>query len=153
MSNEVTVKELADKITELENSMYEQFESGNKNVVVGDSDMFPLNHSFSEGVYIREMLMPKDGLIVGKIFKCSHHFILLKGKLLITMPGEETKIHTAPSWFTCTSNVRRVLLSLEDSVFMNVLPNTDNETNIDILEERLLEDNYKIFKQNKELKQ
>ena len=153
MSNEVTVKELADKITELENSMYEQFESGNKDVVVGDSDMFPLNHSFSEGVYIREMLMPKDGLIVGKIFKCSHHFILLKGKLLITMPGEETKIHTAPSWFTCTSNVRRVLLSLEDSVFMNVLPNTDNETNIDILEERLLEDNYKIFKQNKELKQ
>ena len=152
MSNEITVKELADKITELENSMYEQFESGNKNVVVGDSDMFPLNHSFSEGVYIREMLMPKDGLIVGKIFKCSHHFILLKGKLLITMPGEETKIHTAPSWFTCTSNVRRVLLSLEDSVFMNVLPNPDNETNINILEERLLEDNYKIFKKNKELK-
>ena len=153
MSNEITVKELADKITELENSMYEQFESGNKNVVVGNSDMFPLNHSFSEGVYIREMLMPKDGLIVGKIFKCSHHFILLKGKLLITMPGEETKIHTAPSWFTCTSNVRIVLLSLEDSVFMNVLPNPNNETNIDILEERLLEDNYKIFKQNKELKQ
>jgi len=153
MSNEITVKELADKITELENSMYEQFESGNKNVVVGNSDMFPLNHSFSEGVYIREMLMPKDGLIVGKIFKCSHHFILLKGKLLITMTGEETKIHTAPSWFTCTSNVRRVLLSLEDSVFMNVLPNPNNETNIDILEERLLEDNYKIFKQNKELKQ
>jgi len=153
MSNEITVKELADKITKLENSMYEQFESGNKDVVVGDSDMFPLNHSFSEGVYIREMLMPKDGLIVGKIFKCSHHFILLKGKLLITMPGEETKIHTAPSWFTCTSNVRRVLLSLEDTVFMNVLPNPDNETNIDILEERLLEDNYKIFKENKELKQ
>ena len=153
MSNKVTVKELADKITKLENSMYEQFESGNKDVVVGDSDMFPLNHSFSEGVYIREMLMPKDGLIVGKIFKCSHHFILLKGKLLITMPGEDTKIHTAPSWFTCASNVRRVLLSLEDSVFMNVLPNPNNETNIDILEERLLEDNYKIFKQNKELKQ
>jgi hypothetical protein len=36
---------------------------------------------------------------------------------------------------------------------MNVLPNPDNETNIDILEERLLEDNYKIFKENKELKQ
>jgi len=153
MDNEIAVKELADKIEELENSMYELFESGDKNVVVGNSDMFPLHHSFSEGVYIREMLMPKDGLIVGKIFKCSHHFILLKGKLLITMPDEETKIHTAPSWFTCTSNVRRVLLSLEDSVFMNVLPNTDNETNIDILEERLLEDNYKIFKENKELKQ
>mgnify|MGYP003631301131 FL=1 len=153
MDNEIAVKELADKIEELENSMYELFESGDKNVVVGNSDMFPLHHSFSEGVYIREMLMPKDGLIVGKIFKCSHHFILLKGKLLITMPGEETKIHTAPSWFTCTSNVRRVLLSLEDSVFMNVLPNPDNETSIDILEERLLEDNYKIFKENKELKQ
>ena len=153
MDNEIAVKELADKIGELENSMYEQFESGNKDVVVGNSDMFPLNHSFSEGVYIREMLMPKDGLIVGKIFKCSHHFILLKGKLLITMPGEETKIHTAPSWFTCTSSVRRVLLSLEDTVFMNILPNPDNETNIDILEERLLEDNYKIFKENKELKQ
>lgn len=153
MNSEIAVKELADKITALENSMYEQFESGNKDIVVGNSDMFPLNHSFSEGVYIREMLMPKDGLIVGKIFKCSHHFILLKGKLLITTPGEETKIHTAPSWFTCTSNVRRVLLSLEDTVFMNVLPNPDNETNIDILEERLLEDNYKIFKENKELKQ
>ena len=153
MDNEIAVKELADKIEELENSMYELFESGDKNVVVGNSDMFPLHHSFSEGVYIREMLMPKDGLIVGKIFKCSHHFILLKGKLLITMPGEETKIHTAPSWFTCTSNVRRVLLSVEDSVFMNVLPNPDNETSIDILEERLLEDNYKIFKENKELKQ
>lgn len=144
---------ITDKITVLENSMYEEFENGNKNVVVGNSNMFPLNHSFSEGVYIREMLMPKDGLIVGKVFKCSHHFILLKGKLLISMPGEETKIYIAPSWFTCASNVRRVLLSLEDSVFMNILPNPDNETNIDILEERLLKDNYKAFKLNKELKQ
>jgi len=153
MQSEIAVKKLTDKITALENSMYEEFENGNKNVVVGNSDMFPLNHSFSEGIYIREMLMPKDGLIVGKIFKCSHHFILLKGKLLITMPDEETKIHTAPSWFACESNVRRVLLSLEDSVFMNILPNPDNETNIDILEERLLKDNYKAFKLNKKLKQ
>jgi hypothetical protein len=153
MESEIAVKDLTDKIAALESAMYEQFENGNEDVVVGNSDMFPLNHSFSEGVYIREMLMPKDGLIVGKIFKCSHHFILLKGKLLITMPGEETKLYAAPSWFTCSSNVRRVLLSLEDSVFMNVLPNPDNETNIDILEERLLKDNYKAFKLNKELKQ
>jgi len=38
-------------------------------------------------------------------------------------------------------------------VFMNILPNPDNETNIDILEEKLLKDNYKAFKLNKELKQ
>jgi len=151
MDNEIQVKALADKIVNLENLMYEEFEKGNSNIVVDNSELFPVNHSFSEGVYIREMLMTKNGLIVGKIFKCSHHFILLKGKLLITSPGQDTKVYTAPSWFTCPPKTRRVLFSVEDSVFMNVLPNPDNETNIDILEKRLLEGGYKVFKKNKEL--
>ena len=38
------------------------------------SDEFPLNHSFSEGIYTREIFIKKGMFVIGKIHKHEHTF-------------------------------------------------------------------------------
>ena len=45
-------------------------------LVVGDSEMFPLKHSFVDGLYIREMEMKKDHFAIGKLQKYEHLWML-----------------------------------------------------------------------------
>ena len=45
----------------------------------GDSEKCPLRHFFADGVYVREIFIPKGMLIVGKIHKHSHPNFLLLG--------------------------------------------------------------------------
>ena len=53
------------------------------NIVKGNTKFFPLKHSFSEGVYIREMLMEKDGMVIGKLHKYSHTWFLMQGEIIV----------------------------------------------------------------------
>jgi len=73
-------REFIDKVESLENAM---LASDDPRIAKGNTDMFPLKHSFSNGVYIREMFMPKGGLVIGKLYKISHTWFLLSGELLI----------------------------------------------------------------------
>ena len=58
-------------------------ESGSPDVIVGNSDELPLTHTFSEGVYTREIVIKKGMVVIGKIHKFDHTFFLLKGKLML----------------------------------------------------------------------
>ena len=54
-----------------------------KNIVKGDTKVFPLEHMFVDGVYIRQMDMKKDTVVVGAIHKHLHVWFLLKGDVTI----------------------------------------------------------------------
>ena len=47
------------------------------------SDPFPLKHSFAEGVYIRELFIPKGYFCVGKLHRHSYINCFLKGDMTI----------------------------------------------------------------------
>ena len=121
-------------------------------IVKGNTESFPLKHSFSEGVYIREMLMEKGGTVIGKLHKYTHTWFLLKGELLVaTDKGANTYI--APCYVNADAGAKRVIHAIEDSVFINVHPNPNNIKNIEKLEDMLTCKSYNVYKEFKQLKQ
>ncbi len=124
------IAEFRNKVMSLENKM---LSSDNKNIVKGNSDTFPLTHSFSEGVYIREMSMLKGGIVIGKIHNKSHTWFLMKGKIKVATE-DSVVTYSAPTYVNAKAGAKRVIAAIEDSVFVNVHPNPDNIKNTDELE-------------------
>lgn len=117
-------------------------------VAKGDDGTFPLKHSFSDGIYVREMFMRKGGLVIGKMYKISHTWFLLSGELEIAT-SEGNNHYIAPCYVTAPVGTKRVLHALEDSVFVNVYPNPDNIIDIETLENLLTWRSYEEFKEYK----
>ena len=142
----LSVQSFRETVVSLETQM---LDSDNPLVVKGNSDSFPLTHSFSEGIYIREMSMLKDGVVIGKIHNRSHTWFLMKGKIRIA--NEDGIVtYSAPTYVNASSGAKRVIIALEDSVFVNIHPNPDNTTDTDELERILTCETYTQYKQLKE---
>jgi quercetin dioxygenase-like cupin family protein len=127
----------------------EMLASNDPLIVKGNSDSFPLTHSFSEGIYIREMSMLEGGIVIGKIHNKSHTWFLMKGKLKIA--NEDGVVtYSAPTYVNAKSGAKRVIIALEDSVFVNIHPNPDNIRDIEELERILTCETYIQYKQLKQ---
>ena len=127
------IAEFRNKVMSLENKM---LSSDNENIVKGNSDTFPLTHSFSDGVYIREMSMLKGGIVIGKIHNKSHTWFLMKGKIKVATE-DSVVTYSAPTYVNAKAGAKRVIAAIEDSVFVNIHPNPDNIKNTDELEDIL----------------
>ncbi len=142
-------KDFINKVETLENAM---LASDDVRIVKGNSDMFPLKHSFSEGVYIREMFMPKGGLVIGKLYKISHTWFLLSGELEVAT-DEGNEYYIGPCYVNAPEGTKRVLHAVSDVIFVNVYPNPENIIDTDKLEEILTCSSYKEYKEYKLLKE
>lgn len=148
INKELLSTEFRNKVELLENAM---LVSDDPRIIKGNSDTFPLKHSFSEGLYIRQMSMDKNGLVIGKIHKYDHTWFLLQGEIAIA--GEDgVEYFTAPYYSFAPAGTKRVIYAMEDCVFVNVHPNPNNITNIEELEERYVCSSYSSFKEFKLLK-
>lgn len=147
--NRIISKTFIDKVTMLEQNLIASDLPG---VVVGNSDAFPLKHSFAHGIYIREMFMMKDGLVVGKLHKYNHTWFLLSGELEIAT-DEGVNYFIAPCYVNAPEGTKRVIRAVEDSIFVNVFFNPDNITDIDELENILTFDSYDQYNEYKLLKE
>lgn len=96
-----------------------------------------LVHHFAEGIYARELHLPKGCLLTGKIHKTRHLNILSKGKILVTAVGEESRVLEAPACFVAEPGARRAGYAIEDSVWTTV--HHTHETDLDKLEAELIE--------------
>ena len=143
------VKLTREKIEKLENEL---LNNNNPNIVKGNTKHFPLKHSFSEGVYIREMLMKKGGVVIGKLHKYSHTWFLMQGELTVAT-DEGTNEYIAPCYVNAPAGAKRVIYAIEDSVFINVHPNPKNITDIQQLENMLTCTSYNAYEKYKQLKQ
>ena len=143
------VKLTRERISKLEEEL---LSNDHPSIVKGNTDFFPLKHSFSEGVYIREMLMKKGGVVIGKLHKYSHTWFLMQGELTVAT-DEGTNEYIAPCYVNAPAGAKRVIYAVEDSVFINVHPNPKNITNIEELENMLTCKSYGAFDKYKQLKQ
>jgi hypothetical protein len=142
-------KDFINKVETLENAM---LASDDIRIAKGNSDMFPLKHSFSEGVYIREMFMPQGGLVIGKLYKISHTWFLLSGDLEVAT-DEGSEYYIGPCYVNAPEGTKRVLHAVSDVIFVNVYPNPENITDTDKLEEILTCSSYKEYEEYKLLKE
>lgn len=114
--------------------------------VVTESKIAPIKHTFADGVYIRQMDMVKNSIVVGAIHKHLHVWFLLAGHITVTTE-DTTEDYIAPCYVVSTPGVKRVILANEDSIFVNVHKNPSNTQNIDELEKEIVALNYKEYEE------
>lgn len=98
----------------------------------------PLTHTFSDGVYAREIFMPAGMLIVGQVHNTKHLNIVSKGSALVYSNGKVMKVE-APFTFESEAGVRKILYIIED-MFWTTIHVTD-ETDVEVLENTLVDRN------------
>lgn len=101
-------------------------------------------HYFANGLYAREITIPKGVLLTGMIHKTEHLCVLSKGKVSVyTDDGMKTieastVVHSSPG-------IKRVLFAHEDSVWINFHHNPTNETDIDKIEKTYVVETFDDF--------
>lgn len=125
--------------------------SGSPDIIIGNSDVLPLTHTFCDGIYVREIFLKQGVFAIGKIHKHDHAFFLLKGKLMLcTENGVQEMV--APCYGKSPAGTKRVVVAVEDSVFVNVHPNPEGEEDIDKLEQKFVVSSFEEYDKYKQLK-
>lgn len=99
----------------------------------------PVKHHFSKGVYAREIAIPKDSLVVGKIHRHQNLNILSKGSMLLVSVDGVMEVH-APYTIVSNPGVKRLALALEDCVWTTV--HGTNETDLEKIEDEFIAKTY-----------
>lgn len=82
----------------------------------------PLKHTFAPGMYAREIFLPADTFIVGKIHKHAHLNIVTRGRCtVVTEFGrKEIDATNGPVTFTSDAGAKRALYVHEDTVWTTI---------------------------------
>jgi len=100
----------------------------------------PLVHTFSGGVYIRQMLIPRNSLIIGKRHRFETCNILMEGTLLLYMgKDKEPQRIDGPFMFTSPPGTKKMALCLDEAIFLNIHP-TDKTDLAEIEKEFIIPD-------------
>lgn len=94
-----------------------------------------LTHRFTEGMYIREIFMPKGTLLTSRIHKSNHPFVISKGKCQV-YDGDKVKELQAPYTGITEPNTRRLIYIEEDTVWVTF--HITDKTNLKEIEEDIL---------------
>ena len=97
----------------------------------------PIKHSFADQLYIRQMDLKKGHVILGAVHNHLHVWFLLKGKVIINNNGEKIE-HIAPCYTVSKPGSKRIILALEDAIFVNVHKNPTNNKDIAELEKEIV---------------
>lgn len=79
----------------------------------------PLKHTFSDGLYIREIFMPKGQLFTTGIHKQEHPYFIQKGKVRVLTEDGMQHI-TAPYNGITKPGTKRVIYTEEDTIWITV---------------------------------
>lgn len=141
MSNQIeTVNpSFREAVTEYENQLKAQ-----EGVFIGDSSVCPLKHSFSPGIYVREIRIPAGTYIVGKLHKHEHPNFLMSGTVdVITDKGTETL--TGPLSMISPAGTKRALYSKTDLIWITVHLNPTNTQDLEELEKEIIAESYEEY--------
>lgn len=74
----------------------------------------PLEHTFTPGLYTRKIFMPKGTLIISKIHKTEHPFVVLSGRAAVWIEGTGVVMLEAGHLGITKPGTRRILYIHED---------------------------------------
>lgn len=101
-------------------------------------------HYFHGGMYCREVARVQGALIVGKVHKKEHFYVVASGTVAITQEGEKAKEVTGPCVLKSMPGTRRAVLALTDAVCMTFHV-TDSQTVEDAESELVERDELSMF--------
>jgi hypothetical protein len=98
----------------------------------------PVMHYFHDGVYIREVRFPAGALVVGHIQRFAQMNVFIQGSVRMMNQDGSSKVLEAPMTFVAPAG-RKTGYVLEDVIWQNIYPNSDNCQDIEALEAKWLE--------------
>ena len=119
---------IQDQIASLPNAMF--------------GDCFPLKHKIIDGLYVREIFVPKGALFVSKLFKQDHASFLLLGELSILTEQGIMRVK-APFHMITKIGTKRVVYVHEDCVWITCHPIKNKNGNLEQIEEEIIAKNYR----------
>ncbi len=96
---------------------------------------FPLKHRFtktvvnnqSKGMYVREIFMPAKSVILSKIHKTQHPFVVLSGCAIVWQPGKPAELLSAGYVGITEPGTQRLLEIVEDCRWATFHPTDEVE--------------------------
>jgi quercetin dioxygenase-like cupin family protein len=144
IKNELTLNKRK-KILEFQNTLVENADEINI-VTHQDSKLFPLKHTFADGIYVRQMSMSAGTVVVGAIHKHLHVWFLLTGHISVATEDSKEE-YIAPCYVVATPGTKRVIYANEDSIFVNIHKNPTNSQNIEWLEKEIVAKNREEYEE------
>jgi len=102
----------------------------------------PLKHHFAPGAYGREIFIPADSLLVGKIHKHGHLNMIMKGKVSV-MTEEGPRTYVGPLVMVSQPGTKRVVYAHEDTMWVTV--HLTDSQDLDEIEEQIIAKTYEEF--------
>lgn len=99
----------------------------------------PLIHAFAPGAYGRQIFIPKDTLVVGKIHKHAHLNFLMKGKVSVATE-EGPVLLEGPLMMVSKAGTKRVVYTHEDTVWATV--HLTDKTDLEQIEDEIIAKSY-----------
>lgn len=94
----------------------------------------PLDHFFAPGVYVRQITVPGDVLLVGHEHRFEHVCVLLKGSITLATPDGVETLRAPLTWVAKPG--RKVFFTHEETVMQNV--HATNERDLERVEDELV---------------
>ncbi len=98
----------------------------------------PIRWFYAPGLVAREITIPAGTVLIGAVHKTQNLAVLSKGRMVLATAHGPVEI-SAPHTLTVMPGDKNSATALEECVWTNFFPNPDNETNTDLLIERLSE--------------
>lgn len=121
---------------------FEQSLKKTEGVHIGDNDLCPLTHSFSPGIYVRQIFIPAGTLISGKIHKHRHPNFLMSGKVIVITEGEGVQELEGPLSIMSPPGTKRSLKALTDLIWITVHPNPTDTEDLEEIEKEVIAETY-----------
>jgi hypothetical protein len=146
---DVTENKLAEKM-ELREMIcdFEEQLSDMPMAVHGDSDIMPLEHIFTPGIYTRQITIKAGTVVVGKIHRHEHPSFLMSGRVrVVTEEGGMEEI-IAPKVMVSPSGTKRAVFALEDAVWVTVHSNPTDTQDLDEIEKEVIAKTFKEIEES-----
>lgn len=98
----------------------------------------PPVHRFADGLYAREITIPADTLMTGKVHLHEHVSIMLSGDMTVLTEGGIKRVQ-GPQVFISPAGTKRVGYAHSETRWVTVHVNADNGQDVGQIETRLVE--------------
>lgn len=101
-------------------------------------------HTFGGGMYARQLFRPKGTLIIGKVHKKEHLYLIMNGSVLVTTDGEP-KQYDGPCIVVSKPGTKRAVLALTDATCVMIVRTDKMQVDEELEKELVEEDPYSRF--------
>lgn len=124
---------------------FEEVLSRQEGAVFGDSELCPLKHSFTDGIYVREIFIPAGTVLTGKIHLHAHPNFLMSGEVEVVTEYEGLQHLKGPLAMISKPGTKRALKAITDVVWITIHHNPTNTQDLAELEKIVIAPSYEEY--------